>query len=71
LKNILSYESSKKIKGKDIKEWIIYHTTNKTNYTKIAGQMKKYMNIDNEQYYTINKGNYQSSERNFCVIRCD
>ena len=69
MKNILSYASGTKIKGKEIKEWIKFHTENQTEYTKEAKKMVGYLNIsDNEEYY-ISKGNYQASERKFCIAK--
>lgn len=69
MKNILSYASGTKIKGKEIKEWIKYHTENKTEYTKEANKMTEYLNISDDMEYRITKGNYQASERKFCVIK--
>lgn len=71
MKNILSYGCYKKFKGKDIKEWISYHVTNKTSYTKIALKMGKYLNIADEEYYFIKRGDYQAGKRNFCIIKCE
>lgn len=70
MQNILSYASSNKIKGKVIKEWIKFHTENQTEYTKEAKKMLDYLNISDDAYYKVCKGNYQASERQFCVIKC-
>ena len=70
MKNILSYTPYTRFNGKEIKEWIIYHTKNQTEYTEEAKRMVNYLNIsDNAEYY-ISKGNYQASERKFCMHRC-
>lgn len=70
MKNILSYASGTKIKGKEIKEWIIFHTENQTEYTKEAKKMVDYLNIFDDAEYKIGKGIYQASERKFCVFKC-
>lgn len=70
MRNILSYSSHTKFKGKEIKEWIKYHTENKTEYTIEAKKMVGYLNILDDAEYQICRGNYQASERKFCVIKC-
>jgi hypothetical protein len=50
--NILSYQQP--IKGKIIKEWIAFHTTNKTEYSRIAAKMLRYMNVKDDRLYRIN-----------------
>lgn len=69
MKNILSY-TNKSIKGKEIKEWIRFHIENQTEYTKEAQQMIDYLNISDDAEYKICRGDYQASERKFCVRRC-
>ncbi len=51
MKNILSYTTP--LTGKEIKEWIKFHTENKTEYTKIAKTMKRYTNLIDETMYVI------------------
>lgn len=70
MKNILSYASGTRFKGKEIKEWIKYHTENQTEYTKEAKKMIDYLNISDDGEYGISKGGYQASERKFCVFKC-
>ena len=70
MNNILSYIPATKIKGKEIKEWIKYHTENQTEYTKEARKMIDYLNISDDMEYRISKGIYQASERKFCVVKC-
>lgn len=72
MNNILSYMPCTRIKGIEIKEWIRFHTDNQTEYSKEANKMIKYLSIADDNYYFISRGNYQASERQFCVIeaRC-
>ena len=70
MRNILSYSSYTRFKGKEIKEWIKFHTENQTKYTKEAQHMIDYFNILDDVEYYVRKGNYQASERKFCVYRC-
>lgn len=72
MKNILSYNPYMRIKGSEIKEWIRFHTDNQTEYSKEAKKMIKYLTITDDGYYFVSRGNYQASERQFCVIeaRC-
>lgn len=52
LKNILSYTNQ--LKGKEIKEWIRYHSEHSSEYSMIAIHMQKYLNIsDNDMYMVI------------------
>ena len=51
MKNILSYQQA--LLGKEIKEWISYHTATETEYTPIAAQMKRFDNIAEERLYRI------------------
>ena len=69
MKNILSYASDTRFKGKEIKEWIKYHIENQTEYTKEAKKMINYLNISDDGEYGISKGSYQASERKFCVFK--
>ena len=69
MKNILSYTTGTSIKGREIKAWIRYHIENNTEYTYIANKMVKYLNIADDVGYMICKGNYQASERQFCVYK--
>ena len=70
VKNILSYASGTRFKGREIKEWIKFHTENQTEYTKEAKKMINYLNISDDEEYNIYKGHYQASERKFCVFKC-
>lgn len=70
MKNILSYFSESRFKGKEIKEWIKFHVENQTEYTKEAKKMVGYLNISDDAEYKVHKGNYQASERKFCVFIC-
>ena len=60
MKNILSYQDAK-FSGKEIKDWIKYHTENQTSHTHIAKDMRKYLNIDDNTMYKLVKGTYESS----------
>ena len=68
MQNILSFQSNTKIKGKIIKNWIQYNINNKTSHTREAIKMLKYLNINDNKYYYVRKGDYQASERQFIVI---
>lgn len=70
MKNILSLKLGTKVKGKEIKEWIIFHTKNQTEYSKESNKMINYLNLSDELDYIIARGTYQASERKFCVIKC-
>ena len=52
MKNILSF-INKSIPGNTIKEWIIFHAFNETEYTKIAKTMMRYMNLRDDCNYYI------------------
>lgn len=69
MRNILSYAPCTRFAGKEIKEWIKFHIENQTEYTKEAQRMTDYLNISDEVEYTIHRGNYQASERKFCVLK--
>lgn len=58
--NILSYKLGSSFKGKDIKDWIEFHTTHNTSKSKIANNMKKYMNLDDNEEYKLTKETYRS-----------
>jgi len=49
--NILSYQQP--LLGSLIKDWILFHIENGTEYSTIARRMKKYMSISDEQYYNV------------------
>lgn len=51
MKNILSY-NNKKVSGKEIKNWICFNIENKTEYSRIAKSMNRYLDtlIDNRSY---------------------
>ena len=67
MRNILSFKPGTKIKGKEIKDWIRYHTENQTSHSSEAKKMTKYLNIDDDKYYKIYRGDYHESERSFQV----
>ena len=52
MENILSY-MNKPISGEIIKQWILFHTVNQTEYTKIAKTMARYMNLNDDCPYVI------------------
>lgn len=70
MKNILSYSPYTRFKGKEIKEWIKFHIENQTEYTEEAKKMIDYLNISDSVEYYVRRGDYQASERKFCVYRC-
>lgn len=71
MKNILSYTPGTKIKGKEIKEWILYNINHQTSLSAEAKKMTKYLNIDDEKEYIISKGTYQESARSYQVIKTE
>ena len=50
--NILSYTNTP-ISGKTIKQWILFHTVNQTEYTHIARTMMRYMNLNDDHQYVV------------------
>lgn len=71
MKNILSLAPGTKIKGKEIKEWILCNIMNETFHSAEARSMTKYLDINNDEYYEIRKGTYQVSWTIFQVIRAE
>lgn len=51
-RNILSC-SNRYLTGADIKDWILWHTKQETEYTHIARPMLRYMNLKDEALYRI------------------
>ena len=51
IQNILSFQ--RPLLGKEIKEWVLFHTDNETEYTPIAVQLKRFGNIVDEKTYRI------------------
>ena len=51
MRNILSYKQP--LHGKEIKKWIVFHSNNDTEYTKIAKRMVQYMRIEDDAIYRI------------------
>ncbi len=51
MQNILSYKQP--LTGREIKDWIAFHTANKTEYTPIAAQMQRFSNISDQAKYRI------------------
>ena len=39
--------------GQEIKDWVWYHTTNKTKYTKIAKALGKVFNLEDDKFYML------------------
>ena len=39
--------------GKEIKDWIAFHTANETEYSAIAAQMQRFSNIADEERYQV------------------
>ena len=50
--NILSFQ--RPLLGKEIREWVSFHTEHETEYTPIAVQLKRFDNIADEKRYRIN-----------------
>ena len=50
--NILSV-TNKPLLGKEIKEWILFHQDNETEYTKMAKRMARFENISDDKLYKI------------------
>ena len=76
MKNILSYQQL--LLGKEIKEWVSFHTANETEYTSIAARLKRYDNIADDGLYRIDmhpRGSdlWYSKERKYkpIVVRLD
>lgn len=55
MKNILSYKRGTKVSGKEIKDWIEFHTSHETSHTKQALHMRHdYGNIrDTREYFVF------------------
>ena len=51
MKNILSYQQP--LPGKEIKDWIAFHTANETEYSAIASQMQRFGNLADEAAYKV------------------
>lgn len=51
MQNILSFQ--RPLLGKEIKEWVSFHTANETEYTPIATQMMRYDKLSDEETYRI------------------
>ncbi len=51
MQNILSFQ--RPLLGKEIKEWVSFHTANETEYTSIATRLKRYDNLADEGLYRI------------------
>lgn len=64
MKNILSYSLGTIFKGKEIKDWISYHTSNKTSKSKVARKLEKYSDIDDDDWYCLGK-----DEHGYIVMR--
>ena len=51
IRNILSFQQP--LLGKEIKDWIVFHTANETEYSAIAAQMQRFSNIADEEKYQV------------------
>ena len=60
-KNILSYQPHTLFTGKEIKDWIQYHTTHETSKSKIAKKMSQFCAINDAEFYTINRNDDRGS----------
>ena len=55
MKNVLSFYK-RAVSGKDINEWIEYHTNNQTGHSRIARYFKRHYHIvDSRQYVIISQ----------------
>ena len=52
MKNILSFYK-RTVSGKDINEWINYHTNNQTEHSRIAKYFKRHYHIVDNRTYVI------------------
>ena len=52
MKNILSFVN-RPLLGKEIKEWIYFHTEYDTEYSKIARRMLRYLNLNEQSEYIL------------------
>ena len=70
-RNILSCKPGTRFYGKEIKEWIKWHIDHETSKQKIAKQMERFLNIEDDQLYYLTKGNYSSSSsmNKYLVVR--
>lgn len=70
-RNILSCVNGTVFTGKEIKNWINWHANHNTSKTKIAKRLLKYNDIDDTTLYTIEKGQYKSSNsyNKFVIVR--
>ncbi len=76
MQNILSFKRA--LLGKEIKEWVSFHTENDTEYTPIATHLKRYDNIADDRLYHIDmhprdSDLWYSKERKYkpIVVRLD
>ena len=69
VRNILSCTRGTLFTGKEIKEWIDYHTNNETSKTKIANSLSKYTNINDTHLYAVRKDPYSKSSNQFILVK--
>jgi hypothetical protein len=74
MRNILSFQQP--LPGKEIKEWISFHSANETEYTPIANQMKRFGNLSDKVLYRIDmhpRKSWHGKERKYKpnVVRVD
>lgn len=69
VRNILSCTRGTLFTGKEIKEWIDYHTNNETSKTKIANSLSKYTNINDTDLYAVRKDPYSESSNQFILVK--
>ena len=63
MRNLLSYVGYESFTGKEIKDWITYHTENQTSKTKVAKTLVKYLNIKDDRLYRFIKETDRCSSR--------
>lgn len=51
MRNVLSCVTS--VSGKEIKEWISYHSERQTSHTKEATRLKRYLNVKDTGMYRV------------------
>ena len=69
MKNILSFKQP--LSGKEIKEWVSFHTANQTEYTQIAKYLIRFDNIADEELYRIDmrpRKSWHGKERKYYPI---
>ena len=60
-KNILSCKLGTRFLGSEIKAWIRWHLNHDTPKRKVAKQMERFLDIEDNAVYYLTKGDYKSS----------